>query len=78
MVPKLLSYFTASRRNSLGEAIGPLCPEHQNKMPNGKMKSQEAVGSGRYYRGIVCYEGGRRELTLDSGGILGGYGVWWF
>lgn len=47
-------------------------------MLNGKMKSQEAVGSGRYYRGIVSYEGGRRVLTLDSGGILGGYSVWWF
>lgn len=59
MSPKLLSYFTALRRNSLGEAIGPLCPEHQNKMPLGKMKSQEAAGSGRDYMGIVCYEGGR-------------------
>lgn len=25
----------------MGEAVGPLCLEHQNKMPSGKMKSQE-------------------------------------
>lgn len=38
----------------MGEAIGPLCPEHQNKMPNGKTQSLEVVGSDGDDMGIVC------------------------
>lgn len=38
----------------MGEAIGPLCPEHQNKMPSGKMQSLEVVGSDGDYMGRDC------------------------
>lgn len=53
------------RRNSPGqEAIGPLCPEHQNKIPNRKMKPPEAVG-GEGYVAIVCCGGVGTVSNLD-------------
>lgn len=78
-LPNCCAISLLQRRNSLGEAIGPLCPEHQNKMPSGEMQSLEVAGSDGDYMGRDCCWGCRESVgpgfwvgsweALEHGGL---------